>query len=223
MLMRTHKDEAFPRLTWPAAGVAMFLILWGTSLLGGYLVMSTYATTPGSQAHTPVDWPRSSVLAQGEGSWNLVMFVHPFCPCSKASLEELNAVLQDGYGTPLRLYVDFLSVDLQDGPITDSATWKAAGAIPNVIRYVDSTGAEAQRFGAMTSGFLVLYDPQGHLKFSGGITGSRGEVGENAGFDMVRGILAGKITGVSHHAVFGCSLPQSYFTTTSNNLAPSNP
>ncbi len=45
----------------------------------------------------------------------------------------------------------------------------------------DDDGAEAKRFGAETSGQTLLYDERGTLAFSGGITGSRGHAGDNAG------------------------------------------
>ena len=48
--------------------------------------------------------------------------------------------------------------------------WKSAAAIPGVAVSIDVDGAEAQRFQATTSGHTLLYDAEGKLLFSGGIT-----------------------------------------------------
>jgi hypothetical protein len=83
--------------------------------------------------------------------------------------------------------------------------WESAARIPGV-KVIADDGVEAQRFNAMTSGQTVLYDADGHLLFSGGITGSRGHSGDNAGRSAIVSLL---FTGESDQAktsVFGCPL-----------------
>lgn len=62
---------------------------------------------------------------------------------------------------------------------TDS--WRMAAALPGVTVVRDDSGREALRFGAATSGQTLLYDADGALLFSGGITAARGHAGDNAG------------------------------------------
>jgi hypothetical protein len=64
------------------------------------------------------------------------------------------------------------------------------------------------RFGALTSGHTVVYDPSGRLLFSGGITSARGHAGENMGSELILAQLARK-TNPQTHAVFGCPLADS--------------
>ncbi|HWB59276.1 MAG TPA: hypothetical protein VG733_07280 [Chthoniobacteraceae bacterium] len=87
---------------------------------------------------------------------------------------------------------------------TDS--WASAAAIPGVEVSCDEEGAEAQRFGAQTSGFVVLYDGLGRLRYNGGITSERGHSGDNAGRDAIVAILNDGDPGVAAMPVFGCSI-----------------
>jgi hypothetical protein len=71
---------------------------------------------------------------------------------------------------------------------------------------VDVGGAEASRFGARTSGYVLLYDASGKLTFQGGITGSRGHAGENIGRRTLQRILDAEPGPMHEHAVYGCAL-----------------
>jgi hypothetical protein len=70
----------------------------------------------------------------------------------------------------------------------------------------DLKGLIGKKFGAETSGYVLLYNPAGQLLFSGGITGSRGHAGDNAGEDAIIALVNGQNPGVTHTSVFGCSL-----------------
>ncbi len=52
-----------------------------------------------------------------------------------------------------------------------------------------------------------LYDRDGRLQFSGGVTMSRGRVGPNAGTEAIRHVLQSKPSAATT-AVFGCALPR---------------
>ena len=80
----------------------------------------------------------------------------------------------------------------------------ATAAIPHAVRVIDKSGEEAAQFGARTSGFVVVYGPDDKLRFSGGITGSRGHAGDNVGRRAVIAALAGGHPPA--HPVFGCGL-----------------
>ena len=84
--------------------------------------------------------------------------------------------------------------------------WHSAAAIPNVTVVRDDDGLEARRFGAATSGQSLLYDVNGRLLFSGGITGSRGHSGDNAGRTAMLALLQHAPPGRDSAFVFGCSL-----------------
>ncbi len=84
--------------------------------------------------------------------------------------------------------------------------WASATGIPGVETVVDVNGAEAWLFGSKTSGQTVLYNADGRLIFSGGITGSRGHSGDNDGRSAVLSLLRTGTAEKTRTAVFGCPL-----------------
>jgi hypothetical protein len=133
------------------------------------------------------------------------MSVHPHCPCTRASIEELSHLMARGQG----LVSAFVLVWT---PAGGDAEWghtdlsKAAAGIPGVTVLADEGGSEAARFGALTSGNTVIYDSRGRLVFAGGITGARGHAGDNAGLDAAVAGLKNASGLPARTAVFGCSL-----------------
>lgn len=91
------------------------------------------------------------------------------------------------------------------GPDVEGDLWEHAGRIAGAVRFIDD-GREAARFGALTSGYTVVYDHDGIQRFAGGITGERGHVGDNVGRDAVQRVVAGLENQIRSHSVFGCAL-----------------
>jgi hypothetical protein len=146
----------------------------------------------------------------------LVMFVHPRCPCTRASLSELNAIANIA-GSRVSTAVVFLRPEGMPGGWERTDSWSSAARIPGATLLSDHGGIEAARFGADTSGYVVLYDPEGRLLFSGGITGSRGQAGDNWGRRQVLSLVMEHRTDRLAHAVYGCPLhdaPSDEWTTT---------
>jgi hypothetical protein len=85
-----------------------------------------------------------------------------------------------------------------------------ARAIPGVRVRLDDGARESRRVGVETSGHVLLYDAEGRLRFSGGITPARGHVGDSAGSDAIISILNGERIAPGQAAmetdVFGCAL-----------------
>ena len=103
-------------------------------------------------------------------------------------------------------WVLFLHPQGTTGDWESTATWKAAQRLQGVHLVSDRDGSEAERFGAVTSGQVVLYDAKGQLEFSGGITGERGHVGANSGAARVVSFVATGTADSHDHAVYGCGL-----------------
>ena len=59
---------------------------------------------------------------------------------------------------------------------------------------------------ASTSGQTLLFDRDGDLIFSGGITGGRGHSGDNAGRDAIVSLVESGESTLDETPVFGCSL-----------------
>src|SRR5689334_21150915 len=179
------------RVSFRGALIAALAGVWLAAASAGLGLVTAYANHPGDDARAPERWPADSRLARDTTRANLVMLVHPGCPCSRASLEELDRVLARLPGR-LAAHVVFLKPSgLPDG-WEQTDLWRRAASIPGVRVWRDDDGVEATRFGAATSGQVIIYDAGGALIFSGGITPSRGHEGDNAGRDAVIALLDGR-------------------------------
>jgi hypothetical protein len=180
-------------------------LAWLVLVGAGFTVLARYQNASGSVGRTPSDWPRQTRVALDQKRNTLLMFVHPQCPCSRASVEELNRLLARCHeGVAVQVW--FFKPAGFPTDWTRSGLWRSAAAIPGVAVQEDPDGAQARLFGAETSGFVLLYDPHGKLRFKGGITGSRGHAGDNIGEDAVVSLLDGEEAKVSQTPVYGCSL-----------------
>src|SRR5258706_4228901 len=172
--------------------IAAFCVVWVWAVGAAFVALHRYESTPGRTAGSlPQTWPVPSHVALDPHRHVLVMFVHPKCPCSAASIEQLDRIMARA-GDRLKAYV--IKVIPQDAPADfaeDSRTIRAAAAIPGVSLLTDRGQAEALRFGAQTSGHVLLYAADGKLEFSGGITASRGHAGDNAACDALIALAGG--------------------------------
>ena len=149
--------------------------------------------------------PLGRALSWIEKRHTMIMFVHPQCPCTRASIEELNRLLAKSNG---KVVVDmyFIKPRAYQGDWVKTDLWHSAAAIPGVSVYEDIDGEQAHIFGAETSGYVLLYDNHGRLLFNGGITESRGHAGDNRGENSIVALVTGLGEGVKQTPVFGCSL-----------------
>jgi hypothetical protein len=177
----------------------MLTVVWGLSLV------LAYENRPGAAAHAPARWPARSVLTAASDRPTMIVLAHPKCDCTRASIGELAQILARAPKAP-KVYVLVLRpAGFADG-WEQTDIWKSAAALPNVTVLRDDKGVEARRFGVETSGQTLLYDGQGSLVFSGGITGARGHAGDNAGESALVTLLAGGAADRHSTSVFGCPL-----------------
>ena len=171
----------------------------------GFRAMWTYEMTPGEETSAPVDWPDSSVIPCSSTHATLLFFAHPHCPCTQASLSELSVLLSSVYGQ-LDTYVLFLTPTAQERMWADTDLKHSASTMPGVQIVEDTDGREARLFGSATSGQVLLYDTDGCLRFSGGITAARGHVGDNVGRQSLVSLVHTGSAATTHTPVFGCPL-----------------
>jgi hypothetical protein len=164
-----------------------------------------YENTSGAAGVTLGHWPSVTQISLDPKHDTLVLFAHPKCPCTRATVEELNRIMTQCNGQ-LVAHVFFLQPAGFSDDWVHSGLWSTASAIPGVAVQADPKGLIGQKFGAETSGYVLLYNPAGQLLFSGGITGSRGHAGDNAGEDTIIALVNGRSPGLTHTSVFGCSL-----------------
>jgi hypothetical protein len=167
-----------------------------------------YESRPGTAAAAPVRRPVELDPVLSSGRPSLLVFLHPHCPCSRATVAELDKIMADCDGR-LSATVFVLRPASMSSGWEKTDLWTDAAAIPGVRVVCDEASVVARRFGAATSGQALLYAADGRLLFSGGITESRGHVGDNAGADAVRKLTLNPNSppeGVLYTDVFGCSL-----------------
>jgi hypothetical protein len=191
-------------------------MIWAGTVAIGSAKMLRYEFTPGPAGRPSAFWPSGSDIHPESHCARLVMVVHPRCPCTRASIAELAQVMTRAQGS-VAAYLLFYRPRTFPPGWEQTDLWRSAAAIPGVTVIPDPEGREAQRFGAVTSGDVRLYDRAGQLLFTGGITGSRGHVGDNAGCDsVIRLLTCGAGDGAAkapralaarpHTFVYGCPI-----------------
>lgn len=164
-----------------------------------------YENASGSAGPAPGLWLSGTQIPLDRNRDTLIMFAHPRCPCTRASLGELNRLLAQSNGR-IAAHVFFFRPPGYPDDWTRTDLWRSAAAIPGVTVQDDVDDALARKFGAETSGYVLLYDPHGKLLFRGGITGSRGHAGDNVGETAIISLAMGQSTAVTNTPVYGCSL-----------------
>ena len=179
--------------------------LWAVLVGAGLKILANYETGPGEAGEAPLVWPAASRIERHAGRATLVMAAHPRCPCTRASIRELALLMAGCQGRVTATVLFIRPAGFEDG-WERSDLWDSASAIPGVTVRSDDQGVEARRFGAKTSGQAVLYDADGRLLFSGGITGSRGHSGDNAGRSAIVALLTKGTAPRRRTSAFGCPL-----------------
>lgn len=189
--------------------------LWAVACLLGLAAMAVYGAREGRVGEAPTRWPTALAdqgIAPVDGRPTLVMLAHPLCPCTESTLVEL-----EGLTNRLHGLFDTHILFHEPAPGMGSADqWSAsrlramAERLPGTRVHADSGSRLAKHFGAYTSGHVLLYGSDGDLRFSGGITPSRGHTGDNPGRAAITVALTSD-PGVDALAttltpVYGCSL-----------------
>jgi hypothetical protein len=185
--------------------VFFFSALWLAAISFGSVALLRYESRPGEAKTAPRLWPTQSKLSFNENLPTLVLFAHPHCPCTRATLGEL-ALLMARCSKNVAATVIFTKPADVDDKWVETDLWHSAEAIPGVTVLRDDSGVEARRFGAVTSGDVMLYARDGKLLFRGGITDGRGHAGDNEGRTAIALLLEGKPGNTTTTQVFGCRL-----------------
>jgi len=205
--MRTLSQWA--RLLSPRTRRTIAIALLGFSAFStllGMRALTSFDQTAGAAGATPARWPGWSGIKRSGGRPELLVFVHPFCSCTAATMaeiEQLSARRKPGAAAPAITFLFFRPSNSGWGP---NGLWRKAQDLENARAVWDDGAREAKRFGARTSGYVLLYSAEGDLLFRGGITGSRGHQGDNYGLDqLVTSLDSGRSAGAPSR-VFGCAL-----------------
>ena len=180
-------------------------LLWLTVIIAGLLLLIDYSSAPGITHDGVRKWPGGSVISRAEGLPSLVMFLHPRCACSRAGLNELARLLADCRNA-VAVRAVFFCPDGESETWAHTDLWHLATRLSDAPPLIDYEGREATRFGATTSGHVLLFAPQGQRLYSGGITSGRGHEGDNFGCQAIRNLLDGVPVKRATFPVYGCPL-----------------
>jgi hypothetical protein len=188
--------------------LSLLIAAWTVAVTAGFVVLGDHATRPGDAASPPSEWPSDAPLEAPGARGVLLLVAHPQCPCTEATLVELAASLR-GLDAPPRVEVVLrASHDGVAAPLRRDLAERMA-ALPHARTHHDPSGRDARRFGALTSGHVLLYAPDGTLRFSGGVTGARGHAGANGARFALTDALRSLHLPLSHPdtaPVYGCPL-----------------
>ncbi len=175
-------------------------LAWFVLIAASLAALEAYKARPGEmvaasgQSHAAPPVP--------EGTLRILLFAHPLCPCTRATLHELRLLVEQAATRPTVEIV----MRGYDGLAPPTPLVELAQAIPGATVRALVDDQEPDRYGARTSGHVVVLDGRGRELFRGGITRSRGHEGSNPGSRAVAALLSGRAIEVSHFAVFGCRL-----------------
>ena len=192
-----------PSIRWLAVCGA----LWSLAVTAGFAALARYEFTPSTRVAIRGTWPAEVAVARDPRRPTLLVFAHPRCPCTRATIAELER-LAPRIRERVEIVALFLDPEVEPG-WCDTDIWRRAAAIPGVRAERDRKGGLARAFGVTTSGHVLLYDEDGHLAFEGGITSSRAHEGDNEGSRAIRDWVAAHgehDVATRSTPVFGCGL-----------------
>lgn len=135
----------------------------------------------------------------------IVVFYHPHCPCTQAvarCLERLSTVFS---GKPVMLAFAFCPSELPEDWIR-TVTTSRLECISRCTVFVDRDAERCKQFGAEVSGHVLVYDREGKLVFSGGVTPFRGHEGDSLASKEFVHQVNGPQGELTHWPVFGCPI-----------------
>jgi hypothetical protein len=180
-------------------------VVWIAALFVAHRTLLGYDYQAGADAKAPVTWPRDTKVQRNGVGPTIVVFAHPKCPCTRATIGELAVLMAKVHGKATATVV-FVRPDEFSAGWERTDLWRSAAQIPGVEVLSDPGEVEAARFGAQASGQTMFYDARGVLRFSGGITEFRGHSGDNAGRSAITSLVLTGKADVDHTSVYGCSL-----------------
>ena len=72
--------------------------LWSIAVATGTAMMWNYANKAGNEGKASLSWPNESQIPRSRKHPTLVMFAHPRCPCTRASIGELAVLMARCHG-----------------------------------------------------------------------------------------------------------------------------
>ncbi|WP_425615840.1 hypothetical protein NA78x_005772 [Anatilimnocola sp. NA78] len=204
LLSLDQQSQRMP-LRWPDVGAWLLVAGWVVVVTAGSAGLQTYKARAGASPDKIARVPGELLTEQNARGCTLVMFAHPQCACTRASLNEL-AVLLARNPNLAPAKVVFSAPTGSDASWRESDLVMQAEGLSGVQVQWDTNQRLADELGIRTSGQVVLFDRKGEVLFTGGVTTLRGHEGWSNGHNAILAASRGEVASASSTPVFGCSL-----------------
>ena len=168
----------------------VYCSLWLAAVVLLFGQMMVYESQPAPLAVSAQSWPSQTAAQRISGKYSLVVFIHPHCPCSRATLDTISRIITH-HEKVLSTTLFFVLPDDVSRDWVKTDLYQRAQELVSAVVKIDSAAIEANRFGGTTSGHALLYSPSGSLVFSGGLTDARGKFGESVSEWQINSLLLG--------------------------------
>ena len=166
---------------------------WFAASIAVWAWTVAYGTTTAQAAQTRFANPAPIVgdLATAPERPTLYLFMHPRCPCTRATITQLDRVLTASGFERAELPAVVVVATIPSDAVENDDAWRKsdtlcmASELPNATVQYDAGGVKARSFGAQASGSVALYTADGRMLFAGGITVSRGHEGDCLGAEQL--------------------------------------
>ncbi|SMP75553.1 AhpC/TSA family protein [Neorhodopirellula lusitana] len=182
-------------------------------LLPGVVGMSqlmSYSNTPGETRTTvpqviPTELISTTLSDEKRAQSKVLVFYHPHCPCTRATIRSLQR-LESMFAPDTQIVGYAYQPASKDDNWIETTTTQALRSLQNATVLADRDAQACEDFEIVTSGHVLVYDHNGELKFSGGITPSRGHEGSCASGTAFLNSVNGKTNAEQSWPVFGCPI-----------------
>src|SRR5829696_1264540 len=123
---------------------ATLIPVWGIGVLLGFYLLWVYAGSPGQAGAVAETWPAD--VPPDATRPTLILFAHPRCPCTRASVEQL-ARLTAKHPGAFTVQVVFWTPADAPAAWAETDLWRSAAAVPGVTVRADAGGREARKYG----------------------------------------------------------------------------
>ncbi|MAG57609.1 MAG: hypothetical protein CMJ83_15055 [Planctomycetes bacterium] len=149
--------------------------MWAGAVCAGFAAQHDYGLDGGRPALGSKTWPDPAGLPIPTGPATLIMFAHPRCPWTGASIAGPRR-RQAACGDRLRVHV---------------ASWRPDDSWVQTDCWRRTVEASPRLFGAHTSGQVFVDDRERRLVLNGGITPAKGHEGDSPGRRTVLALAHG--------------------------------
>lgn len=184
--------------------VALSAVSWLFVLTIALCAQFRYDSIPSLASLSKKGWPAASKISRSTTENTLVMFLHPHCPCSRASLHQVTTLKTNNRS--LNCVFLFYTPSSFEKGWEKTDIWRTASEIPGAHLVSDRDGVEAKNFGALTSGQTYIFDKQGSLRYEGGLTEGRGHEGGCRNLEAAMKVLTDGGASTAFGAVYGCPI-----------------